>query len=63
MLNGEARVLATTFEWAEEIDGPRAERAQQRAEEQLKTLQRGEKAFDIAEAKLKRALARLQAKE
>mgnify|MGYP004477442917 FL=1 len=63
VLNGEARVLATTFEWAEEIDGPRAERAQQRAEEQLKTLQRGEKAFDIAEAKLKRALARLQAKE
>ena len=24
VLNGEARVLATTFEWAEEIDGPRA---------------------------------------
>ena len=35
---GEVRVVATTFEWADEIDLARAERAQQEAEERLREL-------------------------
>ena len=61
--NGEAILMATTFEWAEEIDTARAERARQAAEEALKTLQRDEKEYTIASAKLKRALARINAAE
>ena len=51
--NGVCRVLATTFEWADSIDKERAER--------LKELKRGDEQFAIAEAKLKRAIARLRA--
>lgn len=61
--NGVCRVLATTFEWAEEIDRDRAEAARQRAQEQLNRLQRSDAQFAIAEAKLKRAIARLNAAE
>ena len=61
--NGVCRVMATTFEWTEDIDRERAALAQKKAEEQLKQLQRGDEQFAIAEAKLKRALARLHATE
>lgn len=57
---GSARLVATTFEWAEDIDVSRAEEARRRAEEKLagrKTLDEQETA--LAEAKLKRALVRL----
>ena len=60
---GEAILMATTFEWAEEIDAARAERARQAAEDQLKALQRDDKEYTIASAKLKRALARINAAE
>ncbi len=59
--SGEAILIATTFEWADEIDVERAEKAQRQAEEKLKTLQRDDKEFQIASAKLKRALARISA--
>ena len=59
--NGVCRVLATTFEWVEDIDRERAVRAQHEAEERLKELKRGDEQFAIAEAKLKRAIARLRA--
>ncbi len=55
------RVLATTFEWQDEIDIERARRAQNTAEEQLKKLSKRDHEYAIAEAKLKRALARIQA--
>lgn len=60
---GEAVLMATTFEWAEEIDLARAELAQQKAEEKLRTLQRDDREFVMASAKLKRAIARINAKE
>lgn len=56
---GDVRVLATTFEWREDIDVARAERAQQHAEEQLRTLQHEDQNYAIIEAKLKRALTRI----
>ncbi|MDD6141956.1 MAG: ATP synthase F1 subunit epsilon [bacterium] len=59
---GEVRVMATTFEWADEIDLARAEKAQQSAQQQLEALERTDKDYAIVEAKLKRALARIHAK-
>ena len=60
---GEVRVMATTFEWAEEIDLERAQRAQEAAEKKLASLQHDDEAYAIAEAKLKRALTRIHATE
>ena len=59
---GEVRVMATTFEWADEIDLSRAQKAQETAQHMLESLNREDKDFTIAEAKLKRAIARIQAK-
>ncbi len=59
---GEVRVMATTFEWADEIDLSRAQKAQEAAQHMLESLNREDKDFTIAEAKLKRAIARIQAK-
>ncbi|MDD3412352.1 MAG: ATP synthase F1 subunit epsilon [Eubacteriales bacterium] len=59
----EVRVMATTFEWAEDIDLERAKRAEEEAQRRLDALQRSDVDFAIAEAKLKRAMARIQAKE
>ena len=59
---GEVRVMATTFEWAEDIDLARAEQAQQSAQQKLEALERTDKDYAIVEAKLKRALARIHAK-
>lgn len=59
---GEVRVMATTFEWADDIDLSRAQKAQEAAQRKLESLDREDKDFSIAEAKLKRAMARIQAK-
>ena len=59
---GEVKVMATTFEWADEIDLQRAELAQQNAEKQLESLNRDDKNYSIIEAKLKRALNRINVK-
>ena len=59
---GEVRVMATTFEWAEDIDLARAERAQQAAKEKLAAIDNHDKEFAVVEAKLKRALARINVK-
>ena len=56
---GEVTLVPTTFEWADEIDAERAQRARQEAEERLRALDRSDEQFRIAEAKLKRALTRL----
>ena len=57
VVNGEVTLVPTTFEWADQIDVDRAERAQQKAEARLKS---SESSTDIrlAEAKLRRALVR-----
>ena len=59
---GEVRVMATTFEWADEIDLVRAEKAQQAAKEKLAALDHHDREFAVTEAKLKRALARIHVK-
>ena len=59
--NNTVRVIATTFEWAEDIDVERAKRAQQEAEELLQKLNRQDADYILAEARLKRALTRVQA--
>lgn len=60
---GEVRVMVITFEWEDEIDLDRAKEAENRAEEQLKALQREDQDFAAAEARLKRALTRIRVKE
>ena len=60
---GEVRVMVITFEWEDEIDLDRAKEAENRAEEQLKALQREDQDFIAAEARLKRALTRIRVKE
>ena len=60
--DGEVRVIATTFEWEDEIDAARAAQAQQAAEEKLRTLDHDDAQYALAEAKLKRALIRQQVK-
>lgn len=58
---GEVYVAATTFEWSDEIDVTRAERAREEAEHAMQNAQRGERSYIMAEAKMKRALARISA--
>ena len=56
---GEVKVVATTVEWAEEIDQERAERALAKAKEALTHRDTmTEQELILAEAKLKRALVR-----
>ncbi len=57
--NGEVRLVASTFEYADEIDIDRAERAKQRAQELL-AKSKEEKDLVLAKAKLSRALNRLK---
>ena len=56
---GHVRVVATTFEWAEDIDADRAQRAKERAE-QLIEKAKDQRELELAQARLKRALTRLQ---
>ena len=56
--DGCAKIIATTAEFAEDIDVARAEKAKQRAEEILNN-KKNENELKLAEMKLKRALNRL----
>lgn len=58
VLNGEVRLVATTWEWAEQIDQARAEASKKRAEELLKQKNLDEREYQLAQARLKRALVR-----
>jgi len=55
---GSAKLIAMTFEWADEIDTNRAEKAKLRAEEKIKN-HKSDYELQLAELKLKRALNRL----
>lgn len=55
----EVRVVATTFEWAENIDVERAKKAKEKAEERIKKAQNA-KELELAKVKLSRALVRMQ---
>lgn len=61
VVDNEVSLIATTFEWSDEIDLARAERAKEAAEQLLHDHKEQDKQFRIAEAKLKRAIARIQA--
>lgn len=58
MLDNECHLLATTFEWADEIDKARAEASKSRAESELARKDLGAREMQLAEARLKRALVR-----
>ena len=62
MMDGKAHLLATTWEWEEDIDVERAKAAKERAEERLSDSTLSEKEIAIAQAKLNRALVRLSVK-
>ncbi len=59
VMDGVCRVLPTTWEWDNEIDVERAQRAKDRAEEKLKQQNLSEQEKVRTEAKLYRALVRL----
>ncbi len=58
VMNGAVTLVATAFEWAEDIDVPRAEASHQRAENVLHSKDSSETELKLAEARLKRALIR-----
>lgn len=58
---GVVRVVASTFEWSEDIDADRAERAREKAKAALEHTKKSEYDYKLAEAKLKKSLARLRA--
>ena len=55
---GEVKVVATTFEWAEDIDIARAKAAEERARTALEDKSKTAADLKVAEARLKRALVR-----
>ena len=60
--DGKVRLVASTFEWAEDIDVERAKDAKSRAEQKIKS---GNSDYELrlAQVKLKKALARIHASE
>lgn len=56
--NGEAKLVATTFEFSDEIDVARAEAAKEKAQKRIDAAQ-SDKDLRLAELKLKRALNRI----
>lgn len=56
--NGEVHIVATTFEWAEDIDAERAETSRQKAKAVLQDKTATDTDLRLAEARLKRALIR-----
>lgn len=62
MIKNEASLIATTFEWADQIDLERARAAKARAEERIAQSKNDAKELMLAKAKLQRALVRISAK-
>lgn len=52
-------ILAQSFEWSDEIDVDRAEKARALAEERMEQYKNDQRSLDIAEYKLKRAINRI----
>ena len=59
MMDGECSLLATTWEWKEDIDEERASKAKARAEDLLSKGGITERDYKIAESNLHRAMVRL----
>lgn len=58
VVNGQVRLVPTTFEWADAIDAERAEASAQRAKTVLSGKDASDMDLKLAEARLKRALVR-----
>ena len=58
MMEGKATLLATTFEWADQIDLKRADRSEERARAVLADNKSTDTDIRLAQARLKRALIR-----
>ena len=63
VMDGKCNLLATTWEWKEDIDEDRAEKAKKKAEEKLSRTGLSEQDYKIAKAKLHRAMVRLSVKQ
>ena len=63
VMNGSCSLLATTWEWKEDIDVHRADVAKQKAEEKLAESGLTDQEYKLAQAKLHRALVRLSVKK
>ena len=63
VFHNEAHLIATTFEWADDIDLERAKRAKERAEQRLREAQEDKQEVLLAQARLRRALIRIQVKQ
>ena len=63
MIKNEASLIATTFEWAENIDLDRAERAKAAAEARIAAAKDDKRELMLAQAKLNRALVRINVKQ
>ena len=58
VVNGQATLVPTTFEWAEDIDLPRAQRSYEKAQQILSNKDASSADIKLAEARLRRALIR-----
>ena len=58
VVNGQVKLVPTTFEWADKIDVARAEASEAKAQRILKDKQSSDTDLRLAEARLKRALIR-----
>ncbi len=58
VLNGQVKLVPTTFEWADEIDVERAAASEDRAKNMLSDKTASSMELKLAEARLKRALVR-----
>lgn len=61
MMNGECRLIATTWEWSDEIDIGRALKAKEKMEKRLAYPDISDQEFKLAQSKLNRALVRISA--
>ena len=58
VMNGQVKLVPTTFEWSEDIDTNRAEASYQKAKEVLNNKSSSDTDIRLAEARLRRALVR-----
>ena len=58
VMNGQTTIVATTFEWADEIDAQRAQQSEHKARARLQDKTASDTDIRLAEARLKRALVR-----
>ena len=59
VINGTCRLMATTWEWKEDIDAARAQAAKERAEQLIAKGGLDDREYKVVQAKLRRALVRL----